>query len=180
MAINPWLVLLICAFGVLFPPLAFGEENFIQITGDRVNIRTNTTTSSTIVAKALKDDVFRLSEEKDQWWEIYIFSGEARYIYKSLADIVDYQVSLPSPESTRRELFKAFLQAEDRATAEADRKYPLADQYGRPISGNINKNIDYQRMLNDRYKLEITHSFGIQPPIYTKIAIEGVQKSWWK
>ena len=40
------------------------------------------------------------------------------------------------------------------------------------------KNIEYSRILEDKYKLEVVHQFNTQAPIYIKIAVEGVEKNW--
>jgi hypothetical protein len=67
---------------------------------------------------------------------------------------------------------KRLEEAEDKSLVESDNKYPLGN------SENVEKNIEYQRILLDRYILEIFHEFDLQPVVY-QIAltrcIEGPQ-----
>ena len=46
------------------------------------------------------------------------------------------------------------------------------------IKENLDKNINYERALRDRYELDIYHRFGVQPPLRAKIAVEGIKKNW--
>ncbi len=157
---------------------ALAEDKYVEIIGNKVNIRSGSSTKSSIVAKALKGDIFKYYGEKGDWYKISMFSGESRYVHKSLSKFTEYETELPNEVSKRRTIFREILRAEDRAQAEADRKYPMSDKYGRSIPGNIEKNIDYSRILNDKYKLEVIHKFNIQPPTYSKLVIEGVKNNW--
>ncbi len=148
------------------------QNKYIRIIGDRVNIRFAPSTSSVVVAFARAGDIFELADMSGDWYEIYMFSGEARYVHKSLAVVSEYRVTLPQSVATRRTVFKAFVKAEDRATAEADRRYPPTNRQ------NIERNIDYQRILDDRYKLDVTQQHGVQPPIYRKLVAEGLKNGW--
>jgi hypothetical protein len=104
-----------------------------------------------------------------------MFSGEYRYIYKSECKKINYTIVLPENEQTRRAVFKALLNAEDKAQAEADKKYPIIVG---STEKDINKNLDYQSILDDRYKLEVLNKFNLQPPIYGKISFEGANEKW--
>ena len=145
------------------------QEKCVEITGNVVNIRFSSSTSSAIVSKARKGDLFKLGAEESQWYRIVMFSGEYRCVHKSLARLRQCAISLPSQVSTRRKIFTALLEEEDRAQAEADQKYPH----------DWEKNTDYMRLLNDRYKLAVMHRFGLQPLAYKKIIAEGVKKKWY-
>ena len=148
----------------------FSADKHIQITGENVNIRLKNTTGSTLVAKAKKGNIFEFVSEKGNWFEINMFTGEYRYIHKSLGKIVSYVPVLPKSEATRKAIFHELGEAEDKAMLEADKKYPP--------SVDIYKNIDYCRILEDRYKLEIFNRYEVQPPIYTKLIVEGATKGW--
>jgi len=143
-------------------------QTYIQVLKSGVNIRYSPSSSSVVIAQAKKGDVFELENENGKWFEITMFSGEDRYIYKSLCQEIDYMPSLPKYEEIRKIIFLALLRAEDKAQRIADEKYPY----------DIDKNIDYARLLNDRYKLEVFHKTNLQPPIYYKIILEGVKKRW--
>lgn len=154
------------------------ETTYIQVIVKTVNIRTRPTTKSVIVVKARKGDVFELKGEKRNWCKITMFSGEYRYIYKKLTKKIKYNVNLPKSESTRKAIYKDTGEAENRAQEDADKKYPVSTRYGHSIDENINKNIDYMRLLNDRYKLRIIHNYGVKTPDYDEIVLEGMKKGW--
>lgn len=159
---------------------AIAENKYVKITGKRVNLRLAPNTSCAIVATAQEGDVFELRGESREWYRISMFSREWRYVHKSLAEPTAYVISLPRESSTRRDIFRALLRAEDRAQAQADKKYPLVDKRGRPISENLEKNFEYTRLLDCRYKLKTMHKFGVDPPIYKKIVAEGVRSHWFE
>jgi len=156
----------------------FGEAKYITIMANGVNLRAGPNTSSPVVAKAWKGDVFEFHGKDGKWYRLRIFSVNWRYVHRSLAEVTPYVVSTPNQSSIRREIFRALMKAEDRAEAKADQKYPLEDKYGRPISSNTKKNLDYMWVLSDRYKLEVMHRFRVQPPIYNIVLQEGIKKNW--
>ena len=149
-------------------PKKLAANKYVEITVHPANIYTEPKTTSSVVTKSEKGDLFELRGEESQWFKINLFSGEWRYVQKSVAKITSREISLPSMESKRLEIFSAILAAEDNAQSEADRRYP----------NNLSKNIDYMRLLNDRYKLDVVHKYGVQPPVYIKIVVEGVKKNW--
>jgi len=137
---------------------------FIKIIGDKANIRISPRASSTTIVQAKKGDIFEVKEETEEWYGIDMFSGEYRYVNKSITEPTIYAISLP-PTSVCQNVFNLLEKAEDRALDEANKKYPL----------DIYKNIDYERLLIDRYKLMIFHDFKIQPPIYTKLIAKIIE-----
>jgi hypothetical protein len=104
-----------------------------------------------------------------EWHEVYLFSGEARYLRRSAAKLTDYRVEPPTNETVRRQVFAALLAAEDKAQKEADRLVPSAE---------IMRNIGVMRVLDDKYKLQAMQRFKIDPPVYGPIVVEGATKNW--
>jgi SH3-like domain-containing protein len=160
------------------PVAIFAQATYIRITANRVNIRTGPSTSYPIAAKARKGDVFEFHGREGKWVRIRLFSVNWRYVYRPLTEITPYVVSIPKRDSSRRDIFRALVKAEDRAEAKADQKYPLEDRAGRPISKNVKKNLDYMWLLSDGYKLEVMHRFRVAPPIHSIITREGIRKNW--
>ncbi|MDA2939287.1 SH3 domain-containing protein, partial [Acidobacteria bacterium AH-259-A15] len=160
----PYLFFFICisATTCLASQVAYGAKNYIQITKRRVNIRFAPTISSPLIAKANRGDIFELKGEKRGWYEIHLFSGDWRYVHKSLARESTYSPEVPNSRSLRRQVFKAWVEVEAKVQREADRRYPP--------STSLKKNIEYSRILADRYKLGVAHKFEVQPPIYRRIA----------
>lgn len=150
----------------------FSEDIYIQVMKERVNIRLENNLSSAIIAKARKGDIYKLKSEKGNWYEITLFSGENRYIHRSLGKIISYISTLPESESTRRAIFHELGEAKDRAINDANKIFPP------DIYDNIYKNINYAHILEDRYKLEIFHRYKVQPPIYWQLMAEGAKKDW--
>jgi hypothetical protein len=64
---------------------AMAQDRYIQLVGDQVPIRFSPSSTSQLVATGRKGDVFRLSAEQAGWFEIYMFSGEGRFIAKAAA-----------------------------------------------------------------------------------------------
>ena len=170
MQIRQAVSVLAIALATLFSSIASAAERYIEVTADTVKIRFSPSMSSLVIAEAKKGDVFKLFSEKGQWYGIIMFSGEERYLEESLAVPTQYDVTVPAAESVRHQLFKAFWDAEGQGMKEAERKYP----------SDLTKQIDYQRILDDRYKLEVFHEFGILAPVYGRIAVEGAKKKWWR
>lgn len=167
------LVVVVIVLGLVYSAISATESistRFIEITGNTVNIRTGPSTSTTIVALAKKGDIFELKGEINGWYKINMFSGEYRYVHKSLAKLTTYTISLPSSASIRQEIFNLIGEAEDRSMDEADQKYPMN------IPNNIDQNIDYERLLIDKYKLTIFHEFKIQPVIYKELVVEVIKE----
>jgi uncharacterized protein YgiM (DUF1202 family) len=171
-----WIITIMVGFLVPRPSLA--EAQHVEITRDRVNIRTGPTTSSQIVAKSRRGDVFEFRGREGKWYRIKMFSPACRYVHRSLAQKVSYTLSVPNQVSLRRNIFKAFLVAEIRAEKEADQKYPVEDRQGEPVSDHVQKNLELMWLLSDRYKLHVMHRFEVRSPIHDEILREGIEASW--
>lgn len=86
-------------------------------------------------------------------------------------------------EAERRRIFKEIVAVEDKAQAEADRKYPIS---GRTVWGlskselrsQIDKNIDLMRHLEKQYKKELSKKYGLIQEQLKKISLEGVVEMW--
>jgi hypothetical protein len=150
----------------------------IEITGTDVNIRTAPSLTAVVVAVAEKGDVFEVRGKMLEWFEIVLFSGEERYVSRTLATPVDYTPVLPRLTVERQRIFRALKSAERRAGAQAALKYPVMNRYGRPIPGNVVRKIAHERLLNDRYKLRVIQESGLQPPIYEELIDEAVKENW--
>ena len=148
------------------------EKKCIKIIKNNVNIRMGPSIYSVIVGQARQNDIFELEGEEGQWFKIIMFSGEWRYVHKSLAEPVHYHISLPLA-SIQEILIERLGQAEDRAMTEADMLYPLNTP--KNVQRNMQKNAEYKRLLEDRYKLIIFHEFNVQPAIYTELLA-----AYWK
>jgi hypothetical protein len=168
MSAKEWLIF--AALIVTMAVTAYSADQYIQVTGDNVNIRFSPSTSSQIITVARKGDIFKLEGEEQEWYAISMFSGEYRYIHKSLAQELFYEPIAPGSVSVRQQMYRAFWDLEGKAMAEADRRHPP--------TVDVMKNIEYSRILEDKYKLAVVHQFNTQAPIYTKIAVEGAENSW--
>lgn len=99
-----------------------------------------------------------------------MFTGEYRYIHKNLCKEVKFEKDLSNLPHPSIDIFFAFVRAEDQALRDADQKLPPAK--------NVYKNIEINRVLEDRYKLKVCHKFAIQPPIYSDIVWKHVNNEW--
>ncbi len=75
-------------------------------------------------------------------------------------------------ETERRQIFKEIVAAEDRAMDEADKLFPIE------VPGNLDKNIDKMRELEELYKSQIIEKYGITEEALSEIGVEGAMKRW--
>ena len=154
---------------------AVAQDRYIKLTADQVPIRFAPTATAQLVATGRAGDVFELAGEKQGWFEIYMFSGESRFVIKSSAQLTAYKLLLPASIAVRRQIFRALVKTETRSTEEANLKYPLA---GTKSARLVDKHIEYMRVLDEQYKLAVMHQFNVQTPIYADLAIEGSRAGW--
>jgi hypothetical protein len=128
--------------------------------------------SSKFIANAKVGDVFEFGKKSGAWIGVFMFSGEYRYIAASKVKNTKYSPSTKLSESQRRALFVSIVEAEDKAMQDADSIIP--DRSGQ----NYYANIDLNRILGDRYRLEIFRRYRVQAPDWTDIKIEGWSKGW--
>lgn len=145
-------------------------QQYLEVTGRKSNIRSSPTTRSSIVTRAQRGDIFELKGESGDWYHIRLFSGELRYLHKRLAQEISYNPEVPEDSSQRREIFTTLQEVDRRVEREAEKKHPTDKA--------LKKNIAYAHILEDRYKLKVIRQFGIQAPLYRRLAIEGNQKGW--
>ena len=143
-------------------------DEYIKIIKDGVNIRSEPNTSSTIIAKGKKGAIFELVESEGKWYSISMFSGEPRYLFKTLSKKVNDAPRLPKSAKIKKKAFRELRKSEHRATNESAAKYP----------SDIYKQIDLERVLDDRYKLIIFQKYAISPARYNKLVVEGVKNGW--
>lgn len=146
---------------------AYADE-YIIVTKKDVNIRLEPNTSSTVIAKGQQGDIFRLAESEGDWHTIYMFSGEKRYIFKTLTDKINEVPGLPKSTELKKKVFRELSEAKDQAANESYEKYP----------NDIFKQIDLERRLNDKYKLPAFQKHAIPPARYHKLMGEGLKNNW--
>jgi hypothetical protein len=148
----------------------FSANKFIEITVNRANIRAAATQSASLVVTARHGDVFKLVGESESWYQVQLFSGELRHVHKSLAQEVLYEPEVPEDVSLRRQIFQALNEAEERLIKEANQRFPP--------DTSLQRNLQHQIQLRDKYKLEVMHRLNSQTPLYRRIFIEGLKKGW--
>ena len=154
---------------------ASARAQYVRITGEAVNVRTQPSTQSTVIVVAERGDVFELEGRRGRWLEINMFSGEYRWVHESLAEVTSGAPQMPTSEATRRRAFVEVVRAQDRALAESERRYP--DGTDARIE-YITARIDYERLLYDKYELPIFRRFGIAPALRGSLTVEGIRKNW--
>jgi hypothetical protein len=142
-------------------------KKYVEISSKETAILIKPEINSEMIAKARKGDIFKLEGEQNNWYEIGMFSGEYRYILKANAVLNKFDPILPE-DKTQDKIYEELSKAEDRSMEEADKKYPLDE--------DMIKNIDYNRILVDRFKLELFHNYNISPAIHSALVVRGVSK----
>ncbi len=144
------------------------NEEYIILIKDEVNIRFLPSSNSIVIAKGMKNDVFHLLEEKDEWFVIDMFTGEYRYVSKLNAKKVDTIKPYSLELEVKMKAYKELVKVEDKANDEAMAKYP----------NNIDKEIEYARILEDRYKLAVFKKYSIMVPWQGDLIVEGAKNRW--
>lgn len=81
-------------------------------------------------------------------------------------------------EEKRRQIFKEFVAAEDKARIEADKIYPTDISDPNYKQENIMKNIEENRKLMEKYKAKIRKKYGITEDIESQISAEAFEEGW--
>lgn len=144
--------------------------HYVEIRTRVANIRNAPRRGAGIVTKAARNDVFQLEGEKGNWYAIHLFSAATRYVHKSVARPVAFVAEIPQDSSVRRDIFKAWKMAQQKARDEADRR--------RPPGRNLQRNISLKNLLNDRYKLKVFRDFQLPAAVYRRIVLEGYRRGW--
>lgn len=169
---KPLIIFLLLILSLIFIFSCSTSAKFVRVTSELADIQILPDKTSIIIGEAFKNDIFEFIGEDNEWIKINIFSGEYRYIHQSFVQVLEYGISAPFSDDLCPLLMQRLVDAEDKSLAEANDKYPITN------GENVEKNIKYERILLDRYKLKIFHEFDLQPIIY-KIAvtrcIEGSQ-----
>jgi hypothetical protein len=155
---------------LLFLPPVLSYNEYVRVVKGTVNIRSGPSTRAAKVGSAKQGDTFELVGEDGNWYEVELFSGGQRFLYKSLAKVVSYRPEVPEDVEIRRQVFQEWKEIGNRAKAEADRTYPP--------ERNLERNLRHEQLLGDRYRLELLQKLGVQPPAYRRILIEGYRKGW--
>ena len=159
-------------FIVLISTILFSQEQCIKITGSNVNIRAINNSSSLIIGKAHKGDVFAYKSTNDSWYRIVMFSGEYRFVHINFAKLVNYDIKIDLSDKNILKFIDTLGECESRAFNEANTKYDVKTE--------IYKNVEYSRILIDRYKLEIFHDWKIQPILYKGLVFKYFKLKGYK
>jgi len=155
------------AAAALSPPAAQASpQTYVVMGTPYVNLRTGPGTEYVVVGRAEKGDIFHVSGETDGWWEIRMFSGDARYVSKAVrvyplepSQLVPaHGMVLPESEARCRSMRQSVIIGLDRAQREAEELLP------REVDGPHHDNL--RRVLEDRILLEMLHIYGVQPAMY--------------
>ena len=153
---------------LLLAPIEVGAAQYVRIVSDVANIRQGPNLNAAVIAQARSGDVFRFSEVRGDWYEIFIFSGEARYVHSSVSQRTNSAPPLPASADVRRRACFEIVRAQDRAVREAEARYPA----------DYMRQIDYERLLYDKYELPIFHKYGLPPARNSALVLECAQKRW--
>lgn len=149
------------------------EEKFIEISSNFANIHTAPDAHALVLAKVKRGDIFRLSAEVGNWFRVYLFGRNHRYIHKSFARYVSFPSSLPGSEAFRRKVFREILIAETRTQRDAG-QFPLSWRSPATVRGSESQNTEFL----DQLMLELFGRYKIQPAHYRAIVSEGMSKGW--
>ncbi|HET6441879.1 MAG TPA: hypothetical protein VFH53_05830 [Phycisphaerae bacterium] len=86
-------------------------------------------------------------------------------------------------EAKRKEIFKAIVVAEDRATEEAERLHPMPDPLKAGFSqakakAQFEKQAETNQRLVEEYKAELAKQYGLTKEQLQEISVEGIEENW--
>ena len=155
------------------------EDYYIVMTDEQGDIHVAPDHASPIVAHAYLGDVFNVSDLQNQWYEIQLLSLAHWYIHRSHARKKrTCKLMLPANVEVRHTIFNAIVEAEARAHQETAHPPLLVTTSVENGSGSEDAAPMDEALLEDRYLLEVMHSFGIHLPEVDEIAAEGFEQGW--
>lgn len=152
-------------------------REYVVMISRNINLRTGPGTDRVVIGRAWKGDIFELAGETGNWYKIEMFTGDHRYVSKSWSArlredqiVQGHGMRLPEEEDTRRALCRDIESARARARGEAE------ELIARSLDAERNANLE--RVLEDRFVLEVFGIYSIQPGIYPELMDEAAEKSW--
>lgn len=145
------------------------NSDYVEVIVPKAEILFDTLSASGITVQSHKGNIFELAEITRNYYGIYMFTGEMRFIKKDDSRKIEYNPSLPKNLQLNKLVFREIIKAEDLAQKNADELINFKD---------VIKNIEYKRILTDKYKIEIFNKYKIQPGDYHIIILEGVKNDW--
>ncbi len=159
------LLLFTCSFLLgTFPVGAI--DSYLTVSRHNVNIRSAPTKKARVVASAQKGDRFKFIRQVGDWYEIRMFSGDYRYIYRKLGQITINNTGANLGEETIKKVYEEMVRAEARAQKEAAAKFPQ----------DTDRSSRHKRFALDRYTLEVFHKYDITPASYEQIIGEAAER----
>jgi hypothetical protein len=147
----------------------FAEAQYLHVVST-TEVRVAPQAKSEVVTLAQNGDIFELKDTKGDWFEIGMFAGEYRYIQRAHARTSTEAPPLPGEVRVRRSACVEIVKAQDKAVKESETRFP----------SDFNRQIDFERLLYDRYELPIFRSYGIAPARGRALTVECAKNRWFK
>lgn len=158
-------------------PAPASSREYVVMLSRNINIRTGPGTDRVVVGRAWKGEIFEAVGETGNWYKIYMFSGEPRYVSKSWAakltpdDLVPgHGMSLPEDAQARRALHRDASRARARARGEAEELMSA--------SIDVERNGNLEKVLADRFLLEVFSMHSVQPALYEQLMDVAYEGRW--
>ncbi len=149
------------------------EYGYVVITAPTAEIKSAPDDSAQSLLLGLKGDVFKYNGQQKDWYHILTFSGETRFVRKSLCQGSNTTPQLPASEAKRRDIYDSLIDAKDRAMTDTNTKYPSIKS-----QAELQEKIFYQQTVEEKFILEICHKQKIQPATYLTLLSEAISKNW--
>jgi SH3 domain-containing protein len=146
-------VAVVTCFVVAQSALVAGD-GFVRVKASSANLRVAPNANSQVVVAVSSGAVFEIFSSSGPWVEVVGPSTASRYISASLVERVSGPPAFPDSEATLRSACREIVAAQDRADREAQQRYPDPD---------FKRQIDFQRVLCDRYEVPILARYGVAP-----------------
>jgi hypothetical protein len=141
---------------------------YVVVSGSNVNIRTGPGVDRVVIGRADKGDLFVCTGQTEGWFEIRMFSDDARHISASHVYpltreqiVPGHRLRLPASDATAQSLHVSVQQAIEQSETEASELLPVSVDTARHVTL---RNVILDRLVLERFKAHGEH--GIQPAIY--------------
>jgi hypothetical protein len=170
-----FLTLLLAVMQFSFSFKTAHAQDHVVLNTSNVNIRTGPGIDYFIVCTAGKSEIFKLVNEKGDWLEIEMYSGDNRYVHRDLVYFLEefipgHRMTLPELEKKSKKIFLDLKWAETVAKKEAEEIIPA----------NVDKarNENFKKIMRDKNIHAVFEKHGNQSALYPELMALAKKKNW--
>ncbi len=161
-------------FVLVYPLLA---TDYVEVTGNVVNIRTGPELNTTSVGQGTKGQIFVFANQEDDWYHIICFSGEIRYVHKDFSAYLkgtdlkpEHFFALPQDNAKLNTVYTEIMSAQNKAKSMAEGILP-SDR-------DMERHERLRTLLLDRDVLKVFKKYDLHPALYSRLLEIANEQGW--